>query len=386
MNGTKIIDLDKKLLNMKARITYSILLILLSLGNVIAQNGITIYVNPYSGNDTNAGTKDKPLKTIAAASLLVNEDASDEAITIILSEGIYAINETATFQPAKRTLTKTARLTIRAEILPDDENWNTGSMPTLIHTMKLSDMWMGRKDPFGGVSYGMMIETSHVTIQGLKILGIPVVEHPKEGYIQRVYPIGRMNPELDDLEITQCLFAGDEVTNPNHLPILANGTGIVLDHCLFYNVKQAIVYWSRNSTGHSMRNCLIIGGYGCGIWTSAIANDFDFRNNVIANGNYVWISQQSRDQGQQEAGNVTSSEPIHYKVYNSLFSGNKKYAGTGGGPALNFRDIDPTMLELINTTVSDKPIELEMDQSKRTYLHPIEGSPAAEIKAGLFKK
>ena len=197
-------------------------------------------------------------------------------------------------------------------------------MPTLIHTMQLSDMWMGRKDPFGGVSYGMMIEASHVSIQGLKILGIPVVEHPKEGYIQRVYPIGRMNPELDDLEITQCFFAGDEVTNPNHLPILANGTGIVLDHCLFYNVKQAIVYWSRNSTGHAMRNCLILGSYGCGIWTSAIANDFDFRNNLIANGNYVWISQQSRDRGQQEVGDVSKSEPIHYKVYNSLFAGNTK--------------------------------------------------------------
>ena len=89
---------------------------------------------------------------------------------------------------------------------------------------------------------------------------------------------------------------------------------------------------------------------------------------------------------QQEVGNATNSEPIHYKVYNSLFTGNKKYVGTGGGPALNFRDIEPTMLELINTTISDKPIELEMDQSKRNYLHPIEGSPAAAINAGLFKK
>ncbi len=369
---------------MKARIIYSILLILLSFGNVIAQNNITIYVNPYTGNDANAGTKDKPLKTIVAASHIVNEDTSDGAITIILSEGIYAINETATIQPAKRTFTKTARLTIRAEILPDDENWNTGSMPTLIHTLALSDWWQGQKDPFGGTAYGMMIETSHVTIQGLKILGIPVVEHPKEGYIQRVYPIARLNPEFDDLEITQCFFSGDEVTLPNHLPIIANGNGIVLDHCLFYHVKQGIVYWSRNSTGHAMRNCLIIGSYGCGVWTSAIANDFDFRNNVIANGNYVWISQLTRDPGQQEVENGTSSEPIHYKVYNSLFAGNKKYVGTGGGPALNFRDIDPTMLELINTTVSDKPIELEMDQSKRNYLHPIEGSEADKIGAGLF--
>lgn len=362
------------------------LILVINVGFSYAQNGGTIYLNPYSGNDSNAGTKDKPLKTLAAASRLVNEDASNEAITIILSAGIYTINETSTFKPAKRTLTKTARLTIRAEILPDDENWNTSSMPTLIHTMQLSDWWQGQKDPFGGTGYGMMIETSHVTIQGLKILGMPVVEHPKQGYIQRVYAIARLNPEFDDLEITQCFFAGDEVTNPNHLPIIANGNGIVLDHCLFYHVKQGIVYWSRNSTGHAMRNCLIIGNYGCGIWTSGIANDFDFRNSIIANGNYVWISQLTRDRGQQVIGDVSKSEPIHYKVYNSLFAGNTKYVGTGGGPALNFKDIEPSILELIHSTITDKPIEIEMDQSKRNYLHPVAGSEAEKIGAGLFKK
>jgi hypothetical protein len=376
---------NKKLKNMKAGKFYAILLFLLCSGNLMAQDSITIYLNPYSGDDANTGSKDKPLKTLVAASRMVNDNTSNEAITIILAGGIYTINETSTFKPTKRTFTKTARLTIRAEILPDDENWNTGSMPTFIHTMQLSDWWQGQKDPFGGTAYGIMIEMSHVTIQGLKILGMPVVEHPKEGYIQRVYPIARLNPEFDDLEIIQCFFAGDEVTNPNHLPIIANGTGIVLDHCLFYHVKQGIVYWSRNSTGHAMRNCLIIGNYGCGIWTSAIANDFDFRNNVIANGNYIWISQLTRDRGQQEVGTV-KSEPIHYKVYNSLFAGNLKYVGTGGGPALNFKDVEPTMLELINTKLSDKPIAIEMDQSKKNYLHPIAGSEAEKIGAGLFKK
>ena len=127
---------------------------------------------------------------------LINENSGNCAVTIVMAPGVYSIDRTAVFGSEKRSFTKENRLKIVAEISPDDENWNPGSMPTLIHTMPLSDMWMGRKDPFGGVSYGMMIETSHVTIQGLRILGIPVVEHPKEGYIQRVYPIGRMKPEL----------------------------------------------------------------------------------------------------------------------------------------------------------------------------------------------
>lgn len=364
----------------------SVILLLFCAGFLSAQNGTMIYINPATGDDTNTGTKDQPLRTIPAAADAVNESNGDEPVTIVLSPGIYSMDRTALFQPPNRNFTKEARLTIRAEILPDDEEWNAGSMPTIIHTMPLSENWNGRKDPFGGVAYGMQVETSHVTIQGLKILGIPVVEHPLEGYIQRIYPIGRMNPELDDLEISQCLFAGDEVTNPNHLPILANGTGIAVDHCIFYKVKQAIVYWSRNSTGHSMRNSLIYGNYGCGIWTSAIANDFEFDNNVIANGNYVWISQTSRDRGQQEVGNASSSDPILYKVKNSLFAGNEKYVGSGGGPALNFRDVEPVMLELINTEITETPIELEFDQTKKNYLHPIEGSEAAKMGVGFFKK
>jgi hypothetical protein len=311
------------------------------------------------------------------------------ATTIILSEGVYAVNETALFKSANRSFSKADRLTIRAEVLPDDPEWHPGRMPTLIHTMPLSPEWNGRPDPFGGVAYGMLIETSHVTVQGLKILGMPVVEHPKSGIIHRVYPIGRNGRDLDDLEIKQCLFAGDEVTNPNHLGILAHGSGIVLDHCTFYHLKQPVVYWSGGSKGHAMRHCLVYGAYGCGIWTSGIANDFEYRNNIVANSFYVWIAQGARsaqtEAGQAGRGPSTSSrEPVHYKVINSLFTGNKKFAGSGGGPALNFRDSDPSFLELIDTKKSEDPLELEMDQTKRNYLHPKEGSDAAKIGAGLF--
>jgi hypothetical protein len=261
--------------------------------------------------------------------------------------------------------------------------------------MPLSPTWNGRPDPFGGVAYGMQIETSHVTIQGLKILGMPVVEHPKPGVIHRVYPIGRNGRDLDDLEIKQCLFAGDEVTNPNHLGILANGTGIVLDHCIFYHLKQPVVYWTGGSTGHAMRYCLVYGAYGCGIWTSGIANDFEYRNNVVAHSNYIWIAQGAgsarREAGQADSGrrrgpDAAPREPVHYAVRDSLFAANEKFTGSGGGPALNFRDIDSSFLELIGTRMSDQPVSLEMDQTKRNYLHPVEGSEAARIGAGLFTK
>jgi hypothetical protein len=65
-------------------------------------------------------------------------------------------------------------------------------------------------------------------------------------------------------------------------------------------------------------------------------------------------------------------------------TGNKKSIGTGGGPALNFKDVEPTILELIGSTITDKPVEIEMDQMKRKYLHSIEGTEAEKIGAGLF--
>jgi len=347
--------------------------------------GSTIYVNPASGADSNSGAKDSPLRTLAQAARRVNQSEGTGPMTVILSEGIYAIGETAVFKPERRTFTRSNRLTLRAEVLPDDPDWHTGRMPTLIHTLPLE----GR-----GLIFGMLMETSHVTIRGFKLLGAPVVETPKPGMLVRVYPIGRMGRQLDDLEIAQCLFAGDKVTNPNHLGILANGSGIHVHHCVFYNAKLTVVFWTGGSGGHSMRNCFVHGAYGSGVWTTEIADDFDFRNNVIANGNYVWTYQSGRmarrdpDAGAQGGDSLTASEkqPVHYKVVDSLFAGNKKIACTGTGAYLGFKDIDHSFLELSNTKISDEPIAVELDETKKNYLHPVEGTEAAQIGAGLFTK
>lgn len=100
-------------------------------------------------------------------------------MTIFVSPEIYLINQTVTLKPVNR-------LTIRAEILMDDPEWNTDSMPTLIHTMPLSENQNDRKAPFVGVAHRFQVEASHVTIKGLKILKIPVMEHPKNDNIQSI--------------------------------------------------------------------------------------------------------------------------------------------------------------------------------------------------------
>ncbi len=61
-------------------------------------------------------------------------------------------------------------------------------------------------------------------------------------------------------------------------------------------------------------------------------------------------------------------------------------AGTGTGARLEYRDIDPSFLTLERTAVSDQPVVMERDQTKRHNLHLVAGSEAARIGAGLFTK
>jgi hypothetical protein len=241
----------------------------------------------------------------------------------------------------------------------------------------------------------MMIETSHVTIQGLKILGLPVVETPKPGLIRRLYGISRLRRDLEDLEIAQCLFAGDEVTNPSHVSIIANGNGVNVHHCIFRGMKISVVYWTGGSGGHAMRNCICDGVYGSGVWTAGIKDDFDYSNNVVINGNYVWTYQggasalaDAGGRGGRQAAppQAKQQERIHYKVVDSFFANNRRLTGSGTGARLEYQDIDSSFLDMVGTKVTDQSVVLERDQTKRNYLHPVAGSEAAKISAGLFLK
>jgi hypothetical protein len=140
----------------------------------------TFYVNAETGDDDAPGTKEKPLRAIPEAARRVTEGKGSGPTTVVVSEGVHALDRTALFKPG-RVYTKEARLTIRAEILPDDQDWNPARMPVVISTMPLSKTWMGRPDPFGGVSYGLQFETSHVTVHGLTHHRAPSVLRSRAG-------------------------------------------------------------------------------------------------------------------------------------------------------------------------------------------------------------
>ncbi|MEK7834418.1 MAG: hypothetical protein AAB401_25240 [Acidobacteriota bacterium] len=360
-----------------------------------AQANETLYVNPATGRDNNSGAKDAPLKSLPEVARRVNASAGTGAFTALLSEGIYSVDETVLLSPKNRKFTKENRLTIRAEVLPDDPEWNIGRMPTLIHTMPLGLSWNGRPDPLGGVADGILVETSHVTIRGLRVLGIPVVESPKAGQIRRLYAISRLRRDLEDLEVAQCLLIGDELIAPNHVSIIAHGNGVNVHHCIFRGQKISVVYWTPGSTGHAMHHCVLHDVYGSAVWTASIANDFEYKNNVVSDSNYVWTAQggasASADagaRGGQPAAPATAQakEAVHYKVIDSYLAHNRRLAGSGTGARLEYKDIDAGFLEMIGTKTSEQSITFEHDQSKRNYLHPVAGSEAAKVGAGLFLK
>src|SRR4051812_4104554 len=338
------------------------LLSMITISSLIA-SAEELYINAKKGNDTNPGSQSQPLKTIAEAAKRINSGTAKEAITIILSEGVYALTETVPFNNNKFSAEN--RLTIRAEVLPDDANWNPQRMPII------TTIIAGTPTPGDGEeARGLEIEASHVTVEGLRFTGSPDYYYMNGYQDRRYYPIWRDGKNLDDLVVTQCLFAGNVDVLPIRVAVIANGDGLVLDHCVFYNCQNPVVFWSAQdgtSYHNAMRYCLAYEANYSGVWTTRqTGDDFEFHHNVIANSHTAWI----RD----------DSSAHHYKIYDCILTNNTKTTGNGSDNAIN-----NDFLKMENVQLSGN-VEIEKDQSKNNYLQLKEGSFGSELHAGLFKK
>lgn len=368
----------------KNSIILSVLLLSLLIGTstlLIAQsNHVTtslqengkIYVNANTGSNSNDGTQISPLQTLDEAAKRVNDSKGKGTLTIYLSKGVYGMAKTADFNLANWELTKENRLTIRAEVLPDDTNWSPADMPVLFSTMPFSIEKNDKNEITGGQNFGVLIQNSHVTIQGLRILGEPVHENPSKGILIRNYPIVWEGKNLEDFRVTQCLFIGNKYAIPNHLGILANGKGLEVDHCVFYGVKDAVVMWNSPSTNSSMHHNLIVDSYGAVVWTWSATEDFKFYNNVISNANVLWV--------------LEKEAKLSYNMDNSIVVGYKSLANKGGGAQGFGEKADPAKIK-INKNVTlkkDGKLEIVDDQTSKLYLHIKPGTLGSTLGAGLF--
>jgi len=338
---------------------FAILIITLPVTCVI---GETTYVDSRNGSDTNPGTKEKPLRTIGQATVLVNSTTEPGPTTIKIAPGIYNIDKCAVFED-KRPFTEKDRLVIEAAILPNDANWKPALMPVILSTEDPR-----KPDKLGELTetYSVKIKVSHVTIRGLKFLGNPLSNNWH-------CCVERVGESLDDLLVTQCMFVGNRDTFDIYCATLVTGDRFVVDHCIFYNCHACVVFWDGqegiSGKGCSMRYCIVDGAYISGVWTCQTEEDFEFHHNIVARSEYFWI----RKPGDRQK----------YRLHDCIVTSNRYYSGYGvaSGPA---GQTGPEVTYEEESVIKEGEVTLVKDKNTRNYLHVVEGTFGSELGAGVI--
>jgi hypothetical protein len=323
----------------------------------------TIYVNGRDGSDKNPGTKGKPVRTVRRAAEMVNSGTESGPATIKIAAGIYSLSESVEFN-STRPYTEKERFVVEAAVLPDDPQWEPALMPIIL---SIEDpRQQGSLDELTA-TYGLKIGISHVTIRGLKFMGNPLSRNWH-------CCLSRTGDNLDDLLVTQCMFAGDRNAMDIYCAALATGDRFVVDHCIFLNCHACTVFWDGPQgiagKGCSMRYCIVDGAYISGVWTCQTAEDFEFHHNIVTRSEYFWMRKKI-------------DNPRKYRSYDCIITDNKNYSGYGveNGPTGLTGD-EVTYDE--RNIIKQGTIVLERNREARNYLHPSAGSPGSDLGAGLF--
>ena len=328
----------------------------------------TLFIDCRNGLDTNSGTKNQPLHSFERAVELVNSSKESGSTTLIISPGVYRLTKTILIKN-DRPYTASERFTVTAEILPDDPLWKPELMPVLISTA-VPDGWL---QPNTIVEYtGIKPEINHVTIQGLKFLGSPV---PEIWY----YPIFREGKSLDDLLVTQCVFAMEDYAVTCNVGVLANGHGLVVDHCIFVNCRNPVVFWDAEgdiSYRNAMRYCIIQNAYTSACWVCDTNSDFEFHHNIIDGAEYVWMR--------------NTSNTYTYSLSDCIITDYHHYSGRVIGPDFELGTTEREIVYGETRVEHDEKVLLEAGDGLDHRIpidlfHPIPGSPGSKLDAGLFK-
>ncbi len=321
-----------------------------------------LYVDSSNGDDTNPGTKDKPVRTIARAAVIVNESNEPGPTTIKIAPGFYAVTEAIIIENA-REYTKEKRLIIESTLLPDEPQWKPALMPVIISVEEPH-----RSNAVNQITetYSIKVKINHVTIQGLKFLGNPSLNNMHAC-------VERIGKKLDDLLIKQCMFIGDRNGADIYAATLATGDRFVVEHCIFKGCGASAVWWDGfdeiGGRGCAMRYCIIDGTYMSGPCTCQTAEDFEFHNNIVTNSKYFWI----RKPGDKQK----------YRIRNCAIANNTYWSGYGvaSGPTGETED-DIIFKE--QDVVKSGEVIFEKDEQSKHYLHVVPGAVGSNLGAGLF--
>jgi hypothetical protein len=327
-----------------------------------------VYVDSNIGDDKNPGTKKAPVYSIHKAAEIIKA-SSNNIFNMKINPGIYVLDHHVSVATEKELTDK--RIIIEASILPDDTSWAPEKMPVV--TCKALKGEIPENAHF---VTSFRIDENHVTIRGLKFHGY---FYPHT----RSCPIGRFDKSLKDLLVEQCVFVGDPNVSQLHVGIYADGDEVMIDHCVFYKVRNTIVFGKDSGNGIKSGNCLtnsIIYSASQGVWTGAPDKNFKFENNIVSDCRYAWV---------QGNGNTA-----RYSMNNCVIVNNKFYTGVPDKVRLNpvVFEIDENNviklgeISLRLTGVEDQPTLDCVDKPLPIdYMHIIPGSLGYEMGAGLFK-
>ncbi len=319
-----------------------------------------IYVNPMQGDDLAIGNIESPLKSIEAALTKVESYTNIEKI--ILNPGVYYLDKTVEISIINR-FSKQKRFIIEGLLNPDDNDWKPELMPVIINSAT-------PQTNFGFIvsSIAFNIGMSHVTVRGLKFTGRPSPEMPS-------YPIARQDVKFTDLEVSQCLFVGDNDASYIQAAVISTGSESIIDHCVFYNCANAAVFlWSEQEkkTGNIFRHNIIFGCSSAGVWTTEPDETFSFDFNIVSNCKFAFV---------KNLGN-----PKIYHLQNSFILDCENIEGTFQNGAIEKTTNGIIETNIVKTGTLDLvkivPGKYEVDKK---YLHPKINTIGNGFDAGLFK-
>jgi hypothetical protein len=342
-----------------------VLLLLIGCTQALPQE---FYVDAVKGNDAAAGDKLHPFHSLAKATNVINALQGNGGVRLKLLPGLYHLQDKMELKP-KRAFTAKQPLVVEAAIMPDDREWTAASMPVIFCDADTTAAF-----EFTNCT-AILVSCSHVVIQGIKFTGNP---NPQTTLY---YPIGRADNSLVGLKVAQCMFIGEKYVSPIQVGVLSDGQQTVIDHCIFYNCRNAVVYWRANGIkmNDSMTHCIIYGAYQAGVWTARPDSNFFFSNNIVAHCRFAWIK------------NHYNQSAYHFQ--NSLFSANDFYCGQWvKNDSLEERTPLENKLTEINITTSDA-ISLSDNQTVAMeltlpddYLNIRSGTAGYDLNAGIFRR
>jgi hypothetical protein len=322
-----------------------------------------VYVDGNKGNDNNAGTKEAPFLSIQKAMEIIRSQANDIYVMKI-NPGIYVLDSHVSISSQKVMTDK--RIMIEAAILPGDRLWIPEKMPVITCKGKKGQI----VEDYNFVA-AFLVEESHVTIRGIKFHGY---FYPNTRY----FPIARFNKQKTDLSVEQCMFVGDKHASHIQVGVMAHGDEVKIDHCVFYNVKNAAVYWEDtghgNKIGNSFTNCIVYGAFQCAVWFAWPDNDFVVKNNIITHCKHAWIKNEF---------NTTK-----YTIENCVIVNNQYYQGVAANAgviprAFEMNEINITKEGEISLKMMDENTDATLPVD---YLLVMPNTLGYDLGAGLFKK